>query len=601
MDKTVLAFVEKLEIFKTKIKALHWDANSLSQHELCDDIAERIADFQDQVSEVEQSISGKLPKEMFKPTNQEFGEVGTLKEFVESVIDCTNDFYKKLGEKGDKYIGMRSDCESFLSDMQRKLYLVNFTLKEELKMRLRDKINESRPKNLSNTVDVEKFMGRRPKSIKARINQIYRIVKKYGIDSRKYSDEHWQAIEDYYRAITSLGCEVEMKPCASMNHADSIESDGGYTDYDEYDHMPRSKQYAIKIMFDDGMAIDGYIKCMAAGTVSDPFSSYDTCMVLWPKQNNVLENKNMNKQVRLTESELKQVVKEAAMKVLSETPLNYDIDNFSGRWNKNMPDDYIDGESEGYFDNPNRKGDIEYDLDDYASEEGDTRPMKDIENDYSWGLYDNQPIAQSPESEYAMSTKAGVPFDVDKAISMRNRGNYWTDRELRHGGRVMGKYVHGKYDGEDVGDAWDDIHYESKKPMKVTEAELKQVVKEAAMKVLSETLNEVNELYQEWYDQEDYNGNVGEEGMIRSYDIGAYYIGQAEEDAAENGYDDVAEYLEYWFNEIQHDCPWYWQRIGSGYGYNGTTIFKNDGIVCKDIYGQIMVDEYPIGDGRRNF
>jgi len=331
MDKTVLAFVEKLEIFKTKIKALHWDANSLSQHELCDDIAERIADFQDQVSEVEQSISGKLPKEMFKPTNQEFGEVGTLKEFVESVIDCTNDFYKKLGEKGDKYIGMRSDCESFLSDMQRKLYLVNFTLKEELKMRLRDKINESRPKNLSNTVDVEKFMGRRPKSIKARINQIYRIVKKYGIDSRKYSDEHWQAIEDYYRAITSLGCEVEMKPCASMNHADSIESDGGYTDYDEYDHMPRSKQYAIKIMFDDGMAIDGYIKCMAAGTVSDPFSSYDTCMVLWPKQNNVLENKNMNKQMRLTEAELKQVVKEAAMKILSETTLNYDIDNFSGR------------------------------------------------------------------------------------------------------------------------------------------------------------------------------------------------------------------------------------------------------------------------------
>ena len=433
MDKTILGFIEKLEIFKTKIKALHWDANSLSQHELCDDIAERIADFQDQVSEVEQSISGKLPKNMFKPTNQEFGEVGTLKEFVESVIDCTNDFYKKLGEKGDKYIGMRSDCESFLSDMQRKLYLVNFTVKEELKMRLRNRINESRPKNLSNTIDVEKFMGRRPKSIKARINQIYRIVKKYGIDSRKYSDDHWQAIEDYYRAITSLGCDVEMKPCASMNHADSLESDGGYCDYDPSDNMPRSKQYAIKIMFDDGMAISGYIKCMAAGTVSDPFSSYDTCMVLWPKQNNVLENKNMNKQVRLTESELKQVVKEAAMKVLSET------------------------------------------------------------------------------------------------------------------------------------------------------------------------LNEVNELYQEWYDQEDYNGNVGEEGMIRSYDIGTYYIGQAEEDAAENGYDDVAEYLEYWFNEIQHDCPWYWQRIGGGYGYNGTTIFKNDGIVCKDIYGQIMVDEYPIGDSRRNF
>lgn len=474
MDKTVLGFVEKLEIFKTKIKALHWDANSLSQHELCDDIAERIADFQDQVSEVEQSISGKLPKEMFKPTNQEFGEVGTLKEFVESVIDCTNEFYKKLGEKGDKYIGMRSDCESFLSDMQRKLYLVNFTLKEELKMRLRDKINESRPKNLSNTADVEKFIGRRPKSIKARINQIYRIVKKYGIDSRKYNDEHWQAIEDYYRAITSLGCEVEMKPCANMNHADSLESDGGYTDYDEYDHMPRSKQYAIKIIFDDGMAISGYIKCMAAGTVSDPFSSYDTCMVLWPKQNNVLENKSMKKQMKLTEAELKQVVKEAAMKILSETPLNYDVDNFSGRWTKpknwNIPTrDLISGEEfiddEGYLDDPYKSNEIEDALKDDEWEWGKDMDLKGAENEYSWNRFDGKPIAQGLDPYYKVG-KGAVGREVDDAISRRNRENDWSDRELRHGDRVMDKYVHGKYDGEDVGDAWGDLHYESKKPMK---------------------------------------------------------------------------------------------------------------------------------------
>ena len=491
MDKTVLAFVEKLEIFKTKIKALHWDANSLSQHELCDDIAERIADFQDQVSEVEQSISGKLPKEMFKPTNQEFGEVGTLKEFVESVIDCTNEFYKKLGEKGDKYIGMRSDCESFLSDMQRKLYLVNFTLKEELKMRLRDKINESRPKNLSNTADVEKFIGRRPKSIKARINQIYRIVKKYGIDSRKYNDEHWQAIEDYYRAITSLGCEVELKPCGHLNNADSMESDGGYCDYDPYDHMPRSKQYAIKIMFDDGMNIEGYIKCMAAGTVEDPFASYDTCMVLWPKQNNVIENKNMSKQMRLTEAELKQVVKEAAIKILSETPLNYDIDNFSGRWNKypgngydlTSGDEYID--DEGYLDDPYKKNEIEDALKDDEWEWGKDMDLKGAENDYSWDRFEHKPIAQGLDPYYKVGKRA-VGREVDDAISRRNRENDWSDRELRHGGRVMDKYVHGKYDGEDVGDAWDDLHYESKKPMKVTESELKTIVREAAMQIINE-------------------------------------------------------------------------------------------------------------------
>ena len=483
MNKNILNYIEECEGWKVEIKNLHWSADNMSQHELCDDIADEISNFEDLVSEIEQSISGKIKLNGFTPKSY---KITSLKSFVEDVISASKSFLKKLEGMGEKYVGIKSECETFIGTMQRKLYLVNFTLKEELKKRLRDRINESRPKNLANIEDVEKFMGRRPKTVKARINQIYRIVKKYGIDSRKYNDESWQAIDDYYRAITSLGCEVELKPCGHLNNADSMESDGGYCDYDPYDHMPRSKQYAIRIMFEDGMTIDGYIKCMAAGTVSDPFASYDTCMVLWPKSNKVLEAKNMSKQVRLTEAELKQIIKETATKILTETPLNYDIDNFSGRWSKNMPDDYIDGESEGYFDDPNRKGDIEYDLDDYASEEGDTRPMKDIENDYSWGLYDVQPIAQSPESEYAMSPKAGVPFDVDKAISMRNRGNNWTDRELRHGGRVMDKYVHGKYDGEDVGDAWDDLHYESKEPMKVTESEVKELVREAAMQIINE-------------------------------------------------------------------------------------------------------------------
>jgi hypothetical protein len=134
-----------------------------------------------------------------------------------------------------------------------------------------------------------------------------------------------------------------------------------------------------------------------------------------------------------------------------------------------------------------------------------------------------------------------------------------------------------------------------RKLIRLTESDLHKIVKESVKKLF-----EMNELYSEWYDEEDYNGQTGEEGMIRSYDIGTYYDSQAEEDAKENGFKDLASYLEYYFNEIQAECPWYWTRVGSGYGYNGKTIFKNDGIVCKNIYGQIMFDEYPIGDARRN-
>ena len=288
MNKNVLSFINKLEGYKSAIKELHWDADNMSQHELCDDIASLISDFQDQVSEVEQSMSGKLPIGNLNPTPY---KVRDLRSFVEDVLDSANSFYKGL--KGDDYIGMRSDCESFLSDMQRKLYLVNFTMKEDLKRRLRDKINESMPKNLARHDEVDKFMGRKPKTMKGRINQIYRIVKKYGIDSKLYSDEAWQAVDDYCKAIGSLGCEVEVKPCANISNADSMMSDGGYCDYDPSDNMPRSKQYAIKIEFEDGMCIGGYIKCMAAGTVNQPFSRYDTCIVLWPKNNRVLEGRKM--------------------------------------------------------------------------------------------------------------------------------------------------------------------------------------------------------------------------------------------------------------------------------------------------------------------
>lgn len=315
MNKNILNFIEKCEGWKVGIKSLHWDAKNLSQHKLCDDIASAISDFEDLVSEVEQSISGKLKLNGFTPKKY---KVESLKSFVEDIISDSKVFLGKLEKMGDNYIGIKSECETFIGVMQRNLYLVNFTLKEELKNRIKGQLSEAMYKNVDEFGDVDKLIGRRPKSLKSRINQIYKLVHKYGIDSRLYHDEGWQAIKDYHKVISSMGCDVDIKPCANLGtHGfESMESDGGYTDYDANDNMPRSKQYAIRISFDDGMAVDGYIKCMAAGTVEDPFSRYDTCMVLWPKSNKVLETKNMSKQMRVTESELKQVVKEATMMVL---------------------------------------------------------------------------------------------------------------------------------------------------------------------------------------------------------------------------------------------------------------------------------------------
>lgn len=60
------------------------------------------------------------------------------------------------------------------------------------------------------------------------------------------------------------------------------------------------------------------------------------------------------KLIRLTESDIHKIIKESVKRILNETRLDYDVDNFSGKWNKPDYDSYID--PEGYLDNPNRKG-----------------------------------------------------------------------------------------------------------------------------------------------------------------------------------------------------------------------------------------------------
>lgn len=239
-------------------------------------------------------------------------------------------------------------------------------------------------------------MNNQPKTTKTWINRIYKALDKSRILSRLYNDDAWQGVDDCLSVIEALGFEVN---CWVQ--------DGGYGDIDLNDHMPRSKTYEIRLTFDGIQPIRGYIKCMAAGTVDDPFDRYDLTVVLYPERKDMLKEEYLKRIVR---NSIRQVIKES-------------VDDF--------------------------------------------------------------------------------------------------------------------------------------------------------------------------YNEEDFNGNVGQVGMVKSYDIGHYYTDQAELDAKENGYNSLEEYLKFYWSEIGGECPWTWQRLGSGYGYNGTTLAEIDGVRFKDIYGQIMVDEYP--------
>jgi hypothetical protein len=223
MNAKVLSFVKKLEGYKTAIKALHWDSDSLSQHELCDKIADTISEFQDTVSEVEQSITGKLDK---KELEGEKYNVTSLKKFVEDVLDATNTFYKSIEDEGDTYTGMRSDCESFLSDMQRNLYLVNFTMKEDLKRRLANKLNEGyrKEENIKTT-----FHGTKPSTEKGLFKRINDLTKNGQLNTRVFNGVD-DAFGFYNKILGNMGTLQTVEPNESI-HIVKLDTNNGMSYY----------------------------------------------------------------------------------------------------------------------------------------------------------------------------------------------------------------------------------------------------------------------------------------------------------------------------------------------------------------------------------
>lgn len=156
----------------------------------------------------------------------------------------------------------------------------------------------------------------------------------------------------------------------------------------------------------------------------------------------------MKKIIRLTESDLHKIIKESVNKILKETRLDYDEDNFSGKYTKTKTDDYIN--QDDYLDDPYDKPNS-FDDEDWI--DGD----KNMENDYSWNLFNHKSIAPGVGGYYNVN-KFGVQKDIDDAHIARNRKNNWTKKELNNGNRMMSKWVNGNRDLDDIDDAWNDVH-----------------------------------------------------------------------------------------------------------------------------------------------
>lgn len=238
----------------------------------------------------------------------------------------------------------------------------------------------------------------------------------------------------------------------------------------------------------------------------------------------------MKRTVRLNKSGLRNLIRESVKRVLMETELTYDVDNFSGRWNKTEPnmDDFID--PEGYLDDPNDNPSSGSGWNEFVDDfDGDN---KSAEEEYSWMLHDNQPVAPGVGGHYTVG-KNGVENDVDDAITINNHRLYGNEAKIdRIANRARTRWINGRTP-EDMDDWTDDMKYLH--PEAFGESKLHRIVKESVKKVL----------------KEDYKAGEWNEGLFRE-DLKAYI-------EMSRDYDGSVGYAKAKANkmrEVTGDLPW---------------------------------------------
>lgn len=109
-------------------------------------------------------------------------------------------------------------------------------------------------------------------------NAIYKELQKTGTTGRFYHDDAWQGVDLVRQDITNA-----LKNIKNPEHEYEVSiapDNGGYRT--SKDGLSKWKQYKIEIFVkgDDESFMGGTLNCHAAGTVEDPFDTYDmSCCV----------------------------------------------------------------------------------------------------------------------------------------------------------------------------------------------------------------------------------------------------------------------------------------------------------------------------------
>lgn len=140
MKSSILVYINKLQAYRTAIKNIHWSSSNMSEHKLFDDIGNTVSDVQDEVAEIAQGVYGKLKFNELKPKRY---NITSSKKMLQDLLSTTETFLQTLN-RNKSLVGIKSVIENFVGELNKYLYLLDFCLKEDLKRRLKNQINENK-------------------------------------------------------------------------------------------------------------------------------------------------------------------------------------------------------------------------------------------------------------------------------------------------------------------------------------------------------------------------------------------------------------------------------------------------------------------------
>lgn len=116
----VCDFIMRLEGYAVRLKEMHWDADKKSEHEVTEKTYKLLYDLEDSIAE---DMMGYLGSYITPGTIQPvLPKSESLEGLLNLIKDDATEFYKRI-EHDDNCIGIRSEVESFIHDMNQIVYL----------------------------------------------------------------------------------------------------------------------------------------------------------------------------------------------------------------------------------------------------------------------------------------------------------------------------------------------------------------------------------------------------------------------------------------------------------------------------------------------